>query len=261
MTLSLIDHLYVIAISAVLLFVMLKQQPQIKNRRFTTQEKIGMYWGNSLFLYGIAAIAVLIWWWQGRGLDDMGFRLPGENVGWYLGLTLAFVVWVVTDATWKWMSPRKRKEACEQWRRLTPFMPENRAEMPHAMQLAVCAGITEEIVFRGFLIGYFLLLLTGSLPQDVAQPFASWQVWLAVAIPAVIFGLSHLYQGWSGVAKVIFLSIMFGAIFIASGSLLVVVVLHILIDVFAALISPGIMAVTAEQTGKKMSADSTSVVG
>ncbi|MGI9519664.1 MAG: CPBP family intramembrane glutamic endopeptidase [Pirellulaceae bacterium] len=247
MSLFLIDHLYVLVIAVVFLWVILKSQPKVKHETFTTKEKIGMYWSNSLFLYLVAAIAVLIWWWPGRSLADIGFQMPGENVLLYLGLTLAFGAWYVYDVMSKLVSPRKRQEAVEQWRRQTPFMPENRSEVSHSMQLAVSAGVSEEIVFRGFLITYFVVLLTGSLPLAMAEPLSSWQVWLAIVIPAIMFGLCHMYLGWAGVFKVMFLSLMFGAIFVASGSLLLVILAHIFVDAFALLISPWVMAQTARQ--------------
>ncbi|WP_058365516.1 CPBP family intramembrane glutamic endopeptidase [Haloparvum sedimenti] len=76
---------------------------------------------------------------------------------------------------------------------------------------------TEEAVFRGALVGALALGL-GLDP------------WLLVAVSSVAFGLGHGAQGALGVAVAALLGAVLGALFVATGSLLAVVVAHYVVD-------------------------------
>lgn len=52
----------------------------------------------------------------------------------------------------------------------------------------LAAGLGEELLWRGFLLDRLMRL------QGIEG-----RIWLAIIIQAVLFGLPHLYQGWSGV--------------------------------------------------------------
>jgi membrane protease YdiL (CAAX protease family) len=49
-------------------------------------------------------------------------------------------------------------------------------------------------------------------------------------LPAVSFSIAHIYQGTKAVLKILLLAVFFGLIFRLSGSLLVVMLLHFLVD-------------------------------
>lgn len=237
--LTVYDHVYVGLLCVVLWLAVTKTQPQLKNSVFSTADKIGTYLAQSLFLYVIAILAMVLWYVAGRPLADLGFRWPGSS-NWllYSGVTAAFVLWFLIEFGRVFFSESKFKETQERWRTLTPFMPNKKAEMPHAIHMAFAAGTCEEVVFRGFFTYYFAMLLGGSNLWQMENPLLQWPVIAAIAIPAGIFSIAHLYQGWKMVGKIGGLAIAFGIIFVASGSLLIVVILHFLIDLFACLISP-----------------------
>jgi hypothetical protein len=75
-------------------------------------------------------------------------------------------------------------------------------------------------VFRGFFISYLLLLLGDSAPATL----------VALVLPALVFGFSHMYEGLHVVSKIVIMSVAFGIVFILSGSIIVLIVLHILVD-------------------------------
>ncbi|MDC0886722.1 CPBP family intramembrane metalloprotease [Altererythrobacter sp.] len=52
----------------------------------------------------------------------------------------------------------------------------------------LAAGLGEELLWRGFLLDRLMRL-----------PGIQGRIWLAIVIQAAVFGLPHLYQGWSGV--------------------------------------------------------------
>ena len=103
------------------------------------------------------------------------------------------------------------------------IIPLNWNEFISYIFLAVSAGICEEVIFRGFLITYLSHYFSG-------MPYG--QI-LAILIPALVFSVSHLYQGWWAVLKIMILAMLFGFIFVLSESLIAVIIIHILIDIFS----------------------------
>ena len=102
--------------------------------------------------------------------------------------------------------------------RLSFILPLTDTERAWWIFVSLTAGITEEILYRGFLIHYLF-----------AAPF---HIGLAAAVSAssVIFGAPHLYQGVAGAMSAAILGFIFSAIFLMTGTLLVPMVLHALID-------------------------------
>ena len=130
-------------------------------------------------------------------------------------------LWLFVE-TWRECSTAGRRSALlAKLRRQASFLPETRRETTHFSVLGVTAGITEEIIFRGFLISY-LMAFTGGSPLSLV---------IAVALPGAVFMLGHLYEGWSAAFRVFMLAIAFGGIYVDTGSLLVPIVVHAVIDV------------------------------
>jgi len=117
------------------------------------------------------------------------------------------------------MIPHWRKAVVERKRRVYLFMARNNGERAMWIAISLLAGIGEEITYRGVM---FILLwrLTG---HD----------WLAVLIAAVVFGFSHYLQGWKNVFLIAGFALIFQAVYILSGSLLLPMAMHFLYDVTA----------------------------
>jgi hypothetical protein len=71
--------------------------------------------------------------------------------------------------------------------------------------------------------GVMFYLLTALMPGLHIQ----W----AVVVAAVLFGLPHIYQGISGVLITAIFGLIFGLLYVATGSLLIPIALHILVDI------------------------------
>lgn len=84
--------------------------------------------------------------------------------------------------------------------------------------VSLSAGICEELLFRGFLIHY--------LQADLG-------VVAAVLISSLLFGLFHFYQGWQGVLKTALVGLFLALVYLWTGSLWIVIVLHFVYDAFA----------------------------
>jgi len=86
------------------------------------------------------------------------------------------------------------------------------------LPLSLSAGICEEIIFRGAFV--FL----------VASIFPDISIYLVLVIVVVLFGLGHFYQGMKGFLISTFVGAYFALIYIATGTLIFVVVIHFLTD-------------------------------
>ena len=105
------------------------------------------------------------------------------------------------------------------------FMPQAPKELNlFVVGVSVSAGICEEILFRG----YLLAELSTYMP-----------VYMAVALSSLLFGLPHLYQGATHIIRTACLGGGFAMLYLATDSLVVPIVLHILFDAYG-----GVMAYT-----------------
>lgn len=100
-------------------------------------------------------------------------------------------------------------------------MPANAVERAWWIAVAVLAGISEEITWRG-VQSALLSNLTGRL-------------WLGATICAISFGLAHMVQGWKSSVIVVFFALGFQALVWLSGSLFVAMAVHAAYDIVAGL--------------------------
>ncbi len=172
-------------------------------------------------LYRVALItglavggAILLWWLaSGRGWSLLGLaaRPTGE-------LSIYALAWVALLALLVTLGLRTRAAA---W--LTPFygkysflMPKSRGQLAFAWVVSVSAGFWEELAYRAFLLFYLSAFLG-----------EGW----AVAVSSLIFGLTHGYQGWRGIIGTALAGALLAAIYLATGSLLLVMWMHATYDI------------------------------
>lgn len=104
------------------------------------------------------------------------------------------------------------------------LLPRTRGELPYGAGLAASAGVLEELVFR------------------LAMPALLFGIWpnapLAFALSALLFGVLHLYQRWTGVLTATVLGIVLSYLYVVSGTILLPIVLHLLIDARSLVLLP-----------------------
>jgi membrane protease YdiL (CAAX protease family) len=83
--------------------------------------------------------------------------------------------------------------------------------------VAALAGVGEEIIFRWFLTDLFIELFHLDFTY-------------ALVASSALFGFAHLYQGVRGVALTGLMGFVFGTIWVDSGTLIVPIFLHFLLD-------------------------------
>ncbi|SDQ79838.1 CPBP family intramembrane glutamic endopeptidase [Thermostaphylospora chromogena] len=105
------------------------------------------------------------------------------------------------------------------------LVPRDRTERWYALALAISAGVCEEILYRGVLIAVGVHVF--GLPLAVAAGLA-----------LALFTIGHLYQGPRGMIMVTLAGLGFTLLYLRTGSLVPVILLHILVDVRALLLNP-----------------------
>jgi membrane protease YdiL (CAAX protease family) len=104
------------------------------------------------------------------------------------------------------------------------LLPRERGELKFGAGLSVTAGVVEELLFR--------------LALPAAVFGVSGSGILAFGASAVVFGLLHIYQGPQGILFAFLLGLVFTALYVLSGSILVPIVLHALIDLRSLILIP-----------------------
>jgi len=215
------DHL----IAAILMIVapcyalLRRRSRSLEGVVFDTPTKITLYGSNSLFQWGIVAVVLVAWVLQGHPIREMGLQLPNmEQALWVVALTLAF--WgAYAWNTWRQIgTPEALEETRAQWRSKTPFMPANRKEYRWFILMAFTAGICEEILFRGFLMTYLQALTYGSPKYQ------------SMVVSSAVFAVLHIYQGREAALKIFAFSMIFGALYILTNSILLSILVHALVD-------------------------------
>lgn len=107
---------------------------------------------------------------------------------------------------------------------IAALLPRNRPELGWGAALSLNAGIAEEVLFR-LALPALLVIVTG-------EPLT------AFGIAALIFGLLHAYQGPAGVIATTIVGLLFTALYVVSGSILLVIVAHALFDLRTLVIIP-----------------------
>ena len=193
---------------------------------FSSDQKKQIYISGSFSLFVMGAIVVSVWLIFQRPLSELGLTQPVNFRSWWW-IAIIFVLVYLLDTFISFSSKKEVDKTIEEFKRRTPFLPTKNSELPEYFLMCFSAGVFEEIVYRGYLINYCWYLFEGYKYQQM----------IAVVLPALAFSVAHFYQGAKAVLKIFFLSVFFGYLFIYSGSLLIVMILHFLVDAIGGLLT------------------------
>jgi len=129
---------------------------------------------------------------------------------------------------------KKRKSKPIMLGDIEALMPRNGTETACTALLSINAGLGEELFFR-LLLPLLLTIVTG-------------HAILAFAIAAVVFGLAHIYQKALGVIATTVLGLMFTALYLWTGSLLIAICVHAAFDLIGLVIRPTITRTLTART-------------
>jgi hypothetical protein len=216
------------AVFAHLLFVLLLVAPlqsvraiRLLEQRIKSNPRARLEFYRSAILgqWALVPAAVLASWTNGAALAELGIVLPTITAGRFT-LVLVVAAIVMTQSP---LVPfvRKRMLRSKSAQRaiypLRSLLPRSEDEKRSWVGVAMTAGICEEILFRGFMIHYF-------------QSYFHTNIFAALVLSSLIFGMSHFYQGAANMIRVGFVGLLFGLVFIVTDSLFFPIMLHILLD-------------------------------
>ena len=163
--------------------------------------------------------AGLLTWWILSGRDWESLKVVSAFSGWgwlALGLGVAGAGFMIRQMISVMKTPSDLAKLRAEMGALRALAPVTRRESRAFALVSVTAGVCEEILYRGILMA-------------VLTPAVG--LWPAVGLSSVIFGMGHAYQGFPGILKTTLVGMVMALLTVFSGSLLVAMVLHTVIDV------------------------------
>jgi uncharacterized protein len=190
-----------------------------------------IYYTNGMFLVIGALLIIALWMFNSRPLADLGFINPKfDNMVILHAIALIFIYLIDTFTNYQ-----SHKDDLAELKKLDYIMPTSWQDYRHFIFLAVAAGVCEEIIFRGFLMNY--------VQQSMVH--SEFRTIITLVLPALAFSLGHIYQGIQSVVKIFAISLLFGAVYMYSGSLYIVIAIHVAID----LLSGGVLVALHQRAG------------
>ena len=153
-------------------------------------------------------------WWRAL-LADTGDLVPG--------LATALGV-VLVGGTIVAVALARGSESVPTIGDIGALLPRNRSELVLGALLSVNAGVVEELLFR-LAVPALIFGATGSA--------------LAAVLGGVLlFGSLHFYQGWPGIVGATVIGALLMVLYLASGTIVVAIVVHTLIDLRSLVLIP-----------------------
>lgn len=193
-------------------------------RRWLYARLLVLEWGLVAVVVGIALVAPQIGW------SELGLRWP-DRLGPLSAAVMAviLVATVLSVRTLRTGVLRDVDAESTTLRSVGALLPRTKGERRLFAAVATTAGIAEEVVYRGFGIAV-LAALGPSLPG-----------WALVVLAGAAFGVAHAYQGFAGLLTTGLLGAVLAAVYLDTGSLLVPVLLHALIDLRFLAVPPDLL--------------------
>jgi membrane protease YdiL (CAAX protease family) len=210
-------HAFVLAV-AFPLFAFLVVYPRLLEgiARGAPDARSSTYLITIVVQWTLVAVLALTWRRLGRTAPMLGLTRPR---GWRLIVAIVLPVLAAAMAVLQVRaldSPPVLAEARAQVGGLVGMLPHTTGELGLFLAVAITAGFCEELLYRGFLVGY---------AARVMHPL------VAVLVTAVVFGFGHLYQGMDGVIQTGIAGLIAGVIYLVTRSLWPCILIHAIVDI------------------------------
>jgi len=178
--------------------------------------KIRAYRETVVIWASFAVLLVVLWVSQGRSWSDLGFS-PVSWAGLLIGVALGLGLLLAVSLQWRQLLRKDTGVAdlMSSLGDLLAFTPRTSREERWFGLVSVNAGITEELLYRGFMIWY--------LEPRVGLP-------VAALVSVAAFTFAHAYQGARQLPSIALMSGAMVTLYLLSGTILVPIVFHILLD-------------------------------
>ena len=202
MSITLVSLSLVLVVSALLIGTGLKKQP-------------------GLGIFGALAIIGFSLWLHGESIASLGFGFPHN---WWqtvlLGLALGTVIQLISVALIEPFADRVTGGTHDHsivanvkgsWKAFVQWM----------LIVWMFVALLEEGIYRGFLMTEMVKIIGTD----------SWAIVINILVSSIVFGLSHGYQGRSGILSTAIIGVLLGCIFVWGGfNLWLVIFTHGFID-------------------------------
>ena len=178
--------------------------------------RLRYYRSSVLRKYALSLVVVVLFFANHR--DASGIRLATSAEA--TAVLLPMIIGILLGAVllkWRLRRPASRIKLARSLRNIADLLPRTVGERRTWVLVSITAGVTEELIYRGFV----LCVLDHVLPS--ADTFT------LLVIGGLIFGLAHLYQGIKGVVLSGVVGVALGTIMVGAG-LFAAMAVHTLID-------------------------------
>ncbi|WP_291842569.1 CPBP family intramembrane glutamic endopeptidase [Maricaulis sp.] len=180
------------------------------------------YRNTAILLWLMCAACLACWALAGRPFADMGLQ---STQGWGGWLAWGFVAASVGYALYSLLVTALSREARIKLRQdfaktdgLDLIRPRTAGDHAGFQLLSLTAGVTEEVIFRGFLLATLAIIMP---------------VWAAALTSMTIFILAHAYQGPSGMIRITPITALMTVVVLLGGSLWPAIIIHAIADALA----------------------------
>ncbi|WP_323760670.1 CPBP family intramembrane glutamic endopeptidase [Maricaulis sp.] len=180
------------------------------------------YRKTGLVLWLLCATCLGCWHVAGLPLTGLGLTAAtgwGGALAWTLaGATIVYGLYsLVTTALDRTARSKLRRQLAEA-EGFDLLRPRRLSEHLGFQALSVTAGITEEVIFRGFLMATLALMMP---------------LWAAALASVSLFIIAHAYQGISGMLRILPITVLMTAVVLLGGSLWPAMLIHVVVDALA----------------------------
>ncbi|MEW2391439.1 CPBP family intramembrane glutamic endopeptidase [Streptomyces venezuelae] len=190
----------------------------LARRRDTEPRALVRYFGLVLTLWwAFAALAVAaLLLSPGTDAADFGLTAPDRPVYVVTGVLLAAAIVAASGRNFHDLAQRGRN--VPGLASIEAMLPRTAEERRLAIAVAVTDGVGAELVYRGLLIAFGV----GALGLDL---------YAAAALSVLVYAVAGFYQGYRGVLAFALLGTVFTGLYLATGSLLLPVAVHVFLSV------------------------------
>lgn len=196
--------------------------------RYFGGEPLGLW--TRLSLWGLAGAILVI---AANSFEDWGRHLGLLAPAWH-SMAVALVAAVLILVGWPATQFLQKKSGRSATTATATFRKVAALPSTYRLFLVVTAGVTEEVLYRGYGIGIGKLLLGGTS--------------IALAVSLCAFVAAHLRWGLAHLLSVLWAGAALSILFVLTNSLLACIIAHVLVDAFGFLFVPYVMASRAERT-------------
>jgi membrane protease YdiL (CAAX protease family) len=167
---------------------------------------------------GLVALCVLLGITVGPGPEALGWIVPGARLGPDIALgVISGLILAGVLSLGGWLAVRRWGQQVQSTKLLQCMLPINRREWAGVLLALLPAAALEELLFRSLPLGGLAWLV---------PPW--WLLWPL----SLLFGLLHWPQGGWGIAGTALAAIVLSLLFLATGSIWVVLAAHYTMNVF-----------------------------